>query len=344
MRKVHTFLYCLLLANFYSGLGVNLVGAQKTYKALMILATSWVLLLPVPSKAFSLKTFSNVYEPSGIAQLSDGSILIVEDEEDGPLHLFAIVSEKSELALKAKPFENKRLKVADLEAVAKGKNGDLFLITSHSVTKDGSRKKKREKLINTRVVGQQISSFNTIDTLTQSIQNHLESTLSLGEKERTRTNIEGMAFHPTNNELLIGLRSPTHREQALILTLMNPYDLIERGKKPLFSEEIISLDLQGAGIRALTHYDAKGLYLIAGETAGKKGKLRSRMWIWNGKANHQPVRLKLPKSKGVKNIEGLTIVTLEGSAYILFVCDNGDKDTSQGANYGFIALKDLQPF
>ena len=344
MRKVHTFLYCLLLANFNLGLSVNLIGTQKTYKALIILATSWVLLWPTPSKAFSLKTFSNVYEPSGIAQLSDGSILIVEDEEDGPLHLFAIVSEKSELILKAKPFANKKLKVDDLEAVATGKNGDLFLITSHSVTKDGSRKKKREKLINTRLVGQQISSFDTIDTLTQSIQNHLESKLSLGERERTKTNIEGMAFHPTNNELLIGLRSPTHREQALILTLKNPYDLIERGKKPIFSEDIISLDLQSAGIRALTYYDDQGQYLIAGETAGKKGKLRSRIWLWNGKGNHQPVRLKLPKLKGVKNIEGITIITFEDSAYILFVCDNGDKDKSQGANYGFIALKDLPPF
>ena len=321
-----------------------MVGSRNIYKALMMLATSWVLLWPVPSKPFSLKTFSKVYEPSGIAQLSDGSILIVEDEEDGPLHHFDIVSEKSELSLNAKPFENKKLKVDDLEAVAKGKNGDFFLITSHSVTKDGSRKKKREKLINTRLVGQQISSFGTIDTLSPSIQNHLGSKLSLGEKERTKINIEGMAFHPTNDDLLIGLRSPTHREQALILTLKNPYDLLERDKKPLFSENIISLDLQGAGIRALTYYDDQELYLIAGETAGKKGKLRSRIWIWSGKTNHQPVRLKLPELREVKNIEGITIATFEGAIYILFVCDNGDKDESQGANYGFIALKDLEPF
>ncbi|MCP3952277.1 MAG: DUF3616 domain-containing protein [Desulfobacterales bacterium] len=310
----------------------------------MILVTSWVMLWTTPSKALSLQIFDEVYEPSGIAQLSDGSVLIVEDEGDEPLHLFSIRSEKSELILNAKPFEGAKLKVDDLEAVAKGKNGDLFLITSHSATKDGSRKKKREKLIKTSLVNQQISSFGTTDTLTRSIQKHLKSKLSLAEEELKRTNIEGMAFHPTGNELLIGLRSPIHRENALILTLMNPYDLIEKGKKPVFSEVIISLDLEGAGIRALTYYENQRQYLIAGETTGKQGKLRSRIWMWNGKANNSPVKLKLPKIKGVKNIEGITIVSFKGSAYLLFVCDNGDKDKAQGANYGFIALKDIQPF
>lgn len=324
--------------------GSTLTTRKLTLQVVMLLVTSWVLLWPAPSAALSLKVFEEVYEPSGIAQLSDGSILIVEDEGDEPLHLFAIASEKSELILKAKPFAGKKLKVDDLEAVAKGNNGDLFLITSHSVTKDGSRKKKREKLVKTSLVNQQLSSSGTADTLARSIQNHLESKLSLGEKEVAKMNIEGMAFHPTDNELLIGLRSPTHREHALILTLKNPSVVIEKGKNPVFSESIISLDLDGAGIRALAYYENQGTYLIAGETAGKKGKLRSRVWTWNGQANHQPVKLKLPKMKGVKNIEGITIATFKGSAYLLFVCDNGDKDKSEGATYGFIALKDIQPF
>lgn len=317
---------------------------NPTHQVLMILVTSWVLLWSTPSKALSLQIFDGVYEPSGIAQLSDGSILVVEDEGDEPLHLFSIGSEKSELILNAKPFKGTKLKVDDLEAAAKGKNGDLFLITSHSATKDGSRKKKREKLIKTSLVNQQISSFGTTDTLTRSIQKHLKSKLSLGEEELNRTNIEGMAFNPTGKELLIGLRSPIHLEKTLILTLMNPYDLIERGEKPRFSEEIISLDLEGAGVRAITYYEDQRQYLIAGETAGKQGKLRSRIWIWNGKANHQPVKLKLPKTKGAKNIEGITIASFEGSTYLLFVCDNGDKDKAQGANYGFIALKEIHPF
>lgn len=317
---------------------------NPTHQVLMILVTSWVLLWSTPSKALSLQIFGEVYEPSGIAQLSDGSVLIVEDEGDDPLHLFSIRSEKSELILNPKPFEGAKIKVEDLEAVAKGRNGDLFLITSHSATKDGSRKKKREKLIKTSLVKQQINSFGTTDTLTRSIQNHLKSKLSLGEEELKKTNIEGMAFHPTGNELLIGLRSPIHLKKALILTLMNPYDLIEKGVKPRFSEEIISLDLEGAGVRAITYYEDQRQYLIAGETSGKQGKLRSRIWIWNGKANHQPVKLKLPKTKGIKNIEGITIASFKGSNYLLFVCDNGDKDKAQGANYGFIDLKDIQPF
>ncbi|NNK95351.1 MAG: DUF3616 domain-containing protein [Desulfobacterales bacterium] len=317
---------------------------NPTCQVLTILVTSWVLLWSTPSKALSLQIFDGIYEPSGIAQLSDGSILIVEDEGDEPLHLFSIGSEKAELILNAKPLKGTKLKVDDLEAIAKGENGDLFLITSHSATKDGSRKKKREKLIKTSLVNQQISSFGTTDLLTRSIQKQLESKLSLGEEELNRTNIEGMAFHPTGKKLLIGLRSPTHLGKALILTLMNPYDLIERGEKPKFSEEIISLDLEGAGVRAITYYEDQRKFLIAGETAGKQGKLRSRIWIWNGKANHQPVKLKLLKTKEAKNIEGITIASFEGSTYLLFVCDNGDKNKAQGANYGFIALKDYHPF
>lgn len=313
-------------------------------KLIVNILLCFIAFVPVSSKALTLQSFDGVYEPSAVAQLSDGSIVVVEDEGDQPLHLFAIRSKESELILNARTFESKQIKADDLEAIAKGRKGEFFLITSHSVTKKGKRKKKREHLIKITMGNKGVNTTNTAGSLTLSMQNHLEKILPLKTKELENINIEGMAFHPARKALLIGLRSPTHDKKALILTLLNPFDLTEKGSKPIFSEQVITLNLEGAGIRGLAYDEGQDSFLVAGEAANKKGKLRSRIWMWNGKADHQPVRLKLPKRKGVKNIEGISIVNHAGSAYLLYVCDNGKKKENQGANYGFIATRDLYSF
>ena len=233
------------------------------------------------------------------------------------------------------------VKVNDLEGVSVGKNDEIFLITSHSTTKKGTRPKTREQLIKLTIKADQVSTVKTFGNLLPFIQSKLNDSLKLGKKALEDINIEGLAFNAAKEILLIGLRSPVHNDKALILSLVNPYDLFSNKQDPIFDDEIISLDLEGAGIRAITYDKKYNRYLIAGEAENKKNKLRSRIWAWNGLSNTRPSRLDVPKIKKMKNIEGVTIVHHEGLSYLLFVCDTGEKKTNKSGSYGFIDIETL---
>lgn len=298
------------------------------------------VLFASPVWAQSVQTFSDLYEPSGAASLSDGRVIVVEDDGDRPVRLFSLTLNKSELSLSPESLKGEITKVQDFEGVSEGKDNEIFLITSHSTSKKGERKKTREKLIKLTLKGERISKIQVVGNLLPFIQKKLKDSLKLEKKELEEINIEGLAFNATQETLLIGLRSPVFNGMALILPLLNPYDLFSKKQDPIFND-IITLDLEGAGIRAITYDTKRNRFLIAGEAKNKKGKLRSRIWAWDGLQNTKATRIEVPKIKEVKNIEGMTIVHREGTSYLLFVCDNGNREKKVGGSYGFIDVKKL---
>ncbi len=287
----------------------------------------------------SVVSFSNLYEPSGAASLSDGRVIVVEDEGDHPLQLFSLTENEGEVALSPEPLKGKLVKVQDLEGVSVGVNDEILLISSHSKSKKGLQSKTRDKFIKLTIKADQIANVETFGNLLPFIRTQLNDSLKLENKQLDDINIEGLAFNATQDILLIGLRSPVYEDQALILSLMNPYDLFSKKHDPIFDDKIITLDLEGAGIRAITYDKKYNRYLIAGEAENKKYKLHSRIWAWDGLSDTRPSRLDIQKVKKMENIEGLTTVSHEGSSYLLFVCDTGKKKTDRGGTYGFIAIE-----
>lgn len=298
------------------------------------------MLFASPVWAQSVQTFSDLYEPSGAASLSDGRVIVVEDDGDRPVRLFSLTLNKSQLSLSPESLKGEITKVQDFEGVSEGKDNEIFLITSHSTSKKGERKKTREKLIKLTLKGERISKIQVVGNLLPFIQKKLKDSLKLEKKDLEKINIEGLGFNATQETLLIGLRSPVFNGMALILPLLNPYDLFSKKQDPIFND-IITLDLEGAGIRAITYDTKRNRFLIAGEAKNKKGKLRSRIWAWDGLQNTKATRIEVPKIKEVKNIEGMTIVHREGTSYLLFVCDNGNREKKVGGSYGFIDVKKL---
>lgn len=305
------------------------------------LGCAFLFAYPVPASSQSVQSFSNLYEPSGAAFLSDGRVVVVEDEGDQPLRLFSPVVKDGALVLSPEPFQYRLPEVDDLEDVVVGKNDELFLITSHSKTKSGKRKKVREQLITFPMHAGQKGNVASYGNLIPSLQARLKDSLGLKGKQLEGINIEGLAFNSTKDVLLIGLRSPAYKGKAILLSIRNPYDLKRSKVDPIVDDDIILLDLEGATIRAITYDKKSTRYLIAGEAENKKGKLRSRIWAWDGLSTSRPNRLKIPITKEVKNIEGLTIVQYEGASFLLFVCDDGNKKENEGGNYGFIDIEKL---
>ena len=297
-----------------------------------------------PAQADGIFRFQDIYEPSGIVQLSDGRVLIVVDEGTDPLLLYSIVAGKKGLELVLLRRESSTTKVTDLEAVARGNNDDVFLITSHSASKNGKRKKKREQLLKLEYYNKQVVNVALYSDLFSYLQKTLKSKLPLKSEELETINIEAMTFTPDQESLLIGLRSPLFDDKAIILTLLNPYDIFEKNKSPIFHDSFHLLDLSGATIRGMTNDRKRNRYLITGEAANKKGKRRPRLWEWQPSKSIEPQLLTLPKMKSfknIKNIEGLTIAEHDTKEYLLFVCDDGKKSDKIGGHYGFIDLNQL---
>ena len=287
-----------------------------------------------------IQSFADIYEPSGVIQIDPNTVFIVEDEGDRPLIRAAIAEKKNGLTLIPDRLTQLPVKVDDLEAVTMGKDGKIFLITSHTAKRNGKHKKKRQRLLQITLKNNTIYSLTHTDTLLKEVRQYLKKSSPLNQITTAAINIEGLTFDPQRKNLLIGLRAPLHNKKSVVLVLMNPYG-IENGGQPVFADTPIFLDMQGSGIRAMAYNHNLNLYMLVGEVKNKKGKLRSRLWTWDGKLGHQPSKARLPKFKGIKNIEGITPLHVNGSNYLLLVCDDGNKEKNKGAHYIIINSNDI---
>ena len=306
-----------------------------------IFALLVINLLPVNYSEAAMKKiqafkFADLYEPSTIVQLADGAVLIAEDEGDEPLFYSPVTGHGKDLKLEPVQLEGINGAFHDLEGSALGKDREVFLITSHSTNKKGKRKKKREILVRLVFKDGKISEKSHYSDLFLPMKEVLEYEPGGATAASQDLNIEGFSFDSAKKRLLIGLRSPLVEGKAIILILENPYTLFSHGQPPKFQQKKLYLDIGGGGIRSITYDSGRKVYLIANEIPNKKGKLRPALWAWDGKSQSPPSRVVLPKLKGIKNIEGLALVTSQKKTFLLMVCDDGDPQKKKGAHYTFL--------
>ncbi len=297
-------------------------------------------LLACSQKASSNKdffSFDDIYEPSAIIQLSDGRILIAEDEKDYPFSLLSFDSNaKKNQHFKRLPFDvtlkysdgSKAPLLNDLEGLTQGKQHWIYATTSHSRNSKGKRKAEREQLVRFRIEKNGIVDYQIAIGLTE----YLQATLPK-KKAFKKLNIEGLAYDQQHGDLLLGLRSPLHKNKATLIRLKNPEALFKIRNTPHsnssteVSHETKLLDLDGNSIRSI-EYDPilKGYIIVAGSVKdrGKPFKL----WLW--KEN----KLQKIKLKGIDSIgytEGITSVKdSQGNAQLLLVHDDGQRGQSTG--------------
>lgn len=286
--------------------------------------------------AVKIDTFDSLYEPSGVIQVDKGVVVVVEDEGETPLYLSLPQHNAETGVLGQGKFVTAGVEVDDLEGITASGDSTLFAITSHSVTRKGKRKEEREQLLKLKVHNKSVTLTGKSGTLLPYLINRLQQVPGLDESLANTINIEGLSFDKSGKRLLVGLRTPTLNGKAIVLEILNPYSLFENNESPLFSDQLILLDIGGGGIRAMEYFSQFDRYLVANEVTNKKGKRRSRVWAWDGTTNNTPTRVFLPKLKGIKNIEGLTPLSYENHHFLLLVCDDGKRDGEKGAHYVLI--------
>jgi hypothetical protein len=116
-------------------------------------------------------------------------------------------------------------------------------------------------------------------------------------------NIEGLCASADGGTLYFGLRNPRPKDKqdgrakAIVVPLLNPDRIIEKGEAPVFGEPIL-WDLKGLGIRSMEYSRFhKVCFVIAGGPDGDEG---FALYRWSGKPESPPVlerELDLGKSK-----------------------------------------------
>jgi len=289
----------------------------------------------------SVLKFDQIYEPSGVIQLDDGRLLVIEDEPERPLHI--LKPEKNGQLIENKSL-NLLLRVAfskkldDLEAVTTGPDGYIFATTSHKRNKKGERKLEREQLIRFKIQGNKIIDAGIVTNLIDSIKESgiLGKVNKLGKGGIYNINIEALSFDK-QNRLMICLRNPRSNGKSIILIMENPTKVFTDNEKPKISKTPILLDLQGGGIRAMSYDPKLKGYLLTNEIYSSEDKnnniKHSQISFWDGNPMHKPNPIQLPSVINMNNVEGITPVTLNGEPRILLTSDNGDAKRNRPANY-----------
>ena len=287
----------------------------------------------------SILKFNQIYEPSGVQQLADGRLLVIEDEPEHPLHIL-------QANAKGKLTENKSLnillriafskKLDDLEAVTMGSDGYIYATTSHKRDKKGKRKSEREQLIRFKIDGNKIIDTGIVTSLVDAIKvsGILGNVNKRGKGGLYNINIEALSFDK-QNRLMICLRNPHLDEKSIILLLENPVEIFTQKATPIIARSPILLDLQGGGIRAMSYDPKLKGYLLTNEiyTLGNNNIKHSQISFWDGNQDHKPKPIVLPTVINMNNVEGISPIIIAGEPKILLISDNGNLKRNRPANY-----------
>lgn len=281
---------------------------------------------------------AGIHEPSAIQQLPDGRFLVVEDEKERPFSLVTFTAGGRVSSVPLLPPEQAGgavWKLDDLEAIALDRAGYLYAITSHSRDGDGDEKKSRDKLVRFRVAGERMAE----PTLSRGLKPALIAAHPVlaaaaevrDVKAQGGLNIEALEMN-ADGQLLIGLRSPLLDRHAIIACLENVTAVFEKSEAPRIAGALITLDLDGNGIRALAYVSALGGYLVVSGPVARE-RVQFQLWFWRGGAHDAPRRITVPGLQGFEHAEGVSPAMIDGRERIVIVSDDGNRSAQRDAHY-----------
>lgn len=310
-------------------------------------------------------------EISGAAMIGNNLLVVSDDfmtDSDDSIHMIDVVKNALPLlrqggtidtdsiyldilrSLTGNTAENKMIK--DLEDVAVAPNGTIYVISSHSRNKKNESQEARQQLLRLCITDE--GHIETAALLRQKILDALPEVLKVSTKSRPGAkasdgqympgfNIEGLAWK-SPGDLLIGLRSPTLENKALVLCIKNVDALFDDASQSVHLTIVAHLDLQGLGIRSMTYDDNRhGYWLIAGlatdpdDTELYRPDNNWSVWFWKpssiaGEQLHQKYQRK-DFSDHISNPEVVSVLVGD---YLLLISDDNKK---AGSSYALINLQ-----
>jgi hypothetical protein len=297
----------------------------------------------------TFQPLTGIHEPSAIQQLADGRFLIVEDEKDHPFSLVTLGPDGSVNATTLKPgfFEmNDRFwKLDDLEGLALDRLGNIYATTSHSRDGEGDEKKSRDKLVRFRIEGDRVVASQVAQSLKPAlIAAHpllAAAAARLDVKGSGGINIEALELSPDQQHLWLGFRSPLLDQCAIIASVENPSALFDADVPPRIATTLITLDLDGNGIRGMAHLPALDGYLISSGPVTREA-VQFQLWFWSGHPEAPARRVSVPGLPGFEHAEGVSPAVIDGREKIIIVSDDGSRKEGRFARFLLLDPGQLQ--
>jgi pSer/pThr/pTyr-binding forkhead associated (FHA) protein/uncharacterized protein YjiK len=269
-----------------------------------------------------LPLIGKTVEASGVA-FAPGSngVLFVSDSSEGEIHWMQLDENGKQVGSIGTIPLNVNFK--DPEALTYG-NSFFYLVTSQSDPKDGVKNAIVRFDINpeTRALRGQAE---VISDLRSFVLQNVSLISASGAKEGMQggLNIEGLAWDPINERLLLGLRSPQIGGNAVLvpLKLRDPRGSFTRENLKVDQPEVIVLPLEGHGVRDITYDTHLRNFLIISGAPETAPRTEFGLWEWNGQPGGTIHKLMTLEDK--MKPEGITSVTINGRSYAFVVGDAG---------------------
>ncbi|OSI06856.1 Protein of uncharacterised function (DUF3616) [Neisseria animaloris] len=338
----------LSYAAFRWGLLASLVAfiAVKTLPAVMpsMQATKEAAKL----RSVGINTFKGVFEPSAVQQLPDGRLLVMEDESSRAASILSFAPDGSLVeddAADTRIIRGFKRKLSDLEGLTRDNEGYIYAATSHSRTREGMRRPDREHLLRFKIQGNDVRELSSFDTLVDTLENSEQLKALIKGKIGTyldfkSTNIEGLAFDPRTNRLLLGFRDPEFNEHSMILYIDNPKQMFTERAQPNFVD-VAFIDIKGGGIRSLNYDPVLKAFILTNEVKDEDGTKFSQFWTWSGNPKDEPMPVDLPNLRHMTNVEAVDSVKINGQSRLILMSDEGDAKKNLTAKYMIVDYNDF---
>lgn len=237
--------------------------------------------------------FSRMCSASAGVALS-GDVFVVADDESNRLRVYsrakpAVPIHQVELGSFLQIGKGK----AEIDVEGAAQVGDVvYWITSHARNRDGEARPTRQRFFATRVSGGEEPRLETMgraygnllrDMIAEPRFREFELAEAAGKapNKKGALNIEGLCARP-DGSLLIAFRNPIPGKKALLISLLNPAELVKSANDPNIKAkfgEAIQLSLDANGVRDMVQRDGKFLIIAGARDGGKDAQL----YRWDGK-------------------------------------------------------------
>ncbi len=292
-------------------------------------------------------------EPSGSAQLPDGRFIVVNDTKHSKALYVLKLNNNGRLKAKKLDVSNSP-KMDDLEGIVV-LGSYVYAITSH----DRNRNRKR-RIVRFLVEGNKIKNPENARGAKR-LKARVKKALIVkyprfddSDFNGKKFNIEG--FCVREGDFLIGLRGPKLDDMALVVKTHGLSASFGDNKSRYgITAECNPLPLKDGGIRAMTHVEDLGGYLIVSgksstdddkeEFSCRLANMKSKflLWFWDGKDDCREILCWKKKQDDVKiQPEGINPVIIDGKNTLLFVSDDGKDDDNKTGRYWLLKPEEYQ--
>ena len=261
-------------------------------------------------------------EASGVASvpMSDG-VLIVDNSRNGQVFWMQLDANGKQVG-QIKTI-NLGVNIEDVEGITT--DGNYFYVVS---SQSRSKAIKSAGLVRFKFdpKSQLVSEVSSISELKDYLVENVNDLSEEADRKGKHggVNIEGLAWVPKKNRLLLGLRSPLVDEKALLvpLKLRDQAGAFDVENLEVVGGRTIRLPLGGIGIRGIEYDATANLFKLISGATEDQDQTDFGLWEWNGD-DLKPVLRETNRFDRRLKPEGVARVTAGGHNFTIVVYDAG---------------------